>query len=94
MNLVNLGRELIEDVPELHDTIFSFSAELGKLVFAARIDRKLTQNQLAKLANVSSKTIHRIEGGSGGVTDRTYEKVFKALKITGDDLAEALKKLR
>lgn len=30
---------------------------------------------------VSTKTIHRIEGGSGGITDTTYDKVFSVLEI-------------
>ena len=34
-----------------------------------RMDQKLTQSQLAELAGVGVKTIHRIEGGNGGVTD-------------------------
>lgn len=92
MDLVKLGYQLVEEIPELHETFFSSSAILGKLVFATRVEQKLTQAQLAKLAGVGQKTIHRIEGGSGGVTDKTYDKVFNALRITQDDLGDAFKK--
>lgn len=92
MDLVKLGHDLVKDIPELNNTFFSLSASFGKLVFATRMERKLTQSQLADLANEGVKTIHRIEGGSGGITDTTYEKVFHALKITNEDLEEVLKK--
>ncbi|MEK4671542.1 helix-turn-helix domain-containing protein [Niallia sp. FSL R7-0271] len=92
MDLVNMGHDIVQNIPELHDTFFSFSASLGKLVFAARMDKKLTQKELADKSGVAVKTIHRIEGGSGGVTDKTYQKVFTALKLSQDDLAEAFKK--
>lgn len=36
--------------------------------------------------------IHRIEGGGGGITDRTYQKVFKALRIDYSTLAEIFNK--
>ncbi|MGX2962116.1 hypothetical protein JNUCC23_23235 (plasmid) [Peribacillus sp. JNUCC 23] len=48
------------------------------------------------MANVAVKTIHRIEGGSGGITDKTYEKVLGALNIGWEEavifLAERKKK--
>lgn len=40
--------------------------------------------------NVGVKTIHRIEGGSGGITATTYEKVFRALDI---DMVEVVRYL-
>lgn len=92
MDLVKLGNELVNDIPELKPTFFGLSSTLGTLTFAARMDKKITQKELAELANVGVKTIHRIEGGSGGVTDTTYQKVFAALEISNDEIAEAFKK--
>jgi DNA-binding XRE family transcriptional regulator len=89
MDLVHLGHQLVKDIPGLHPTFVSMSACLGKLVFASRMEKKLNQSELAKLANVSPETIHLIEGGSGGITDKTYGKVFAALEISNADLAEA-----
>jgi transcriptional regulator with XRE-family HTH domain len=91
-DLVNLGNELINDIPELKPTFFSLSSALGELTFAARMEKRITQLELAKLAGVGVKTIHRIEGGSGGITDKTYDKVFAALELSGDTIAESIKK--
>jgi len=92
MDLVNLGHRVAKDIPELHETFFGIAAKFGQLVFAARMEKKLTQNRLAELADVSQKTIHRIEGGSGGITVNTYEKVFAALELSDENLADALKR--
>lgn len=91
-DLINLGNEIINDIPELKPTFFSIPSVMGELTFAARMDKKITQKELAELANVGVKTIHRIEGGSGGITDTTYQKVFTALGVSGDQIGEAFKK--
>lgn len=91
-DLVNLGNELINDIPELKPTFFGIPSVLGELTFAARMEKKITQKELAKLANVGVKTIHRIEGGSGGITDKTYDKVFATLGLSHEDIATAFKK--
>ncbi|QQK79219.1 helix-turn-helix transcriptional regulator [Salicibibacter cibi] len=88
MDLVNYGHRVVKDIPELDDTFFSLSSHLGKLVFATRLEKKLTQLELADKAEVSPKTIHRIEGGAGGVTDTTYDKVFDVLEISGEEIGE------
>lgn len=91
-DLINLGNEIINDIPELEPTFFSLPSVLGELTFTARMDKKITQKELAEIANVGVKTIHRIEGGSGGITDTTYQKVFTALGVSDEDLSEAFKK--
>lgn len=91
MDLVQMGYQTAKDIPELQYTLFNIPSSLGRLTFAARMEKKLTQNQLAELANVSPKTIHRIEGGRGGVTDKTYEKVLSVLGVNNDDIAAAFK---
>ncbi len=40
------------------------SARLNNCIAAQRIERKLTQEQLARIANVSRQTIIAIEGGT------------------------------
>lgn len=91
-DLVNLGNQLINDVPELKPTFFSIPSVLGELTFAARMEKGITQQKLAEIARVGVKTIHRIEGGSGGITDKTYQKVFFALDLSADEIGEAFKK--
>lgn len=91
-DLISLGNKLINDIPELKPTFFCIPSVLGELTFAARMERGITQKQLAEIADIGVKTVHRIEGGSGGVTDTTYGKVFAALEVSNDDIAEAFKK--
>ena len=91
-DLIKLGNELINDIPDLKPTFFSISAVMGELTFASRMHNNYTQKQLADLAGVGVKTIYRIEGGSGGITDKTYQKVFNVLEITPEDIAEAFDK--
>ncbi|SDJ00929.1 helix-turn-helix transcriptional regulator [Natribacillus halophilus] len=88
MDLINYGYRIAKGTSEFDETFFSLSAHLGKLVFATRLEKKLTQQELAEQAEVSPKTIHRIEGGAGGVTDNTYDKVFDVLEISGEEIGE------
>lgn len=90
-NLVNLGHEIVENIPELKPTFSSIHSVFGELTFAARMEKKLTQKELAERTDVSVRTIQRMEGGSGGITDKTYEKVFTALEITNDDIADSFR---
>lgn len=86
-DLINLGNQLANDFPDKASGNFIASA-FGKMVFSYRVRSKQTQKELAEFAGISTKTIHRIEGGSGGVSDETYAKVFKALKIQEKEIAE------
>ncbi|MGN7397948.1 helix-turn-helix domain-containing protein [Peribacillus frigoritolerans] len=92
-DLFKLGMELVKDIPspELHEKYFGISGVYARLVFGTRMEKGYTQQQLANLADVGVKTIHRIEGGSGGITDKTLDKVFSVLGITHDDIGEAFK---
>ena len=93
-DLVKFSAELVSKSPQLDFDTFGFSATLGKIVFAYRIREGLTQAQLADLAGLGPKTIHRIEGGSNNITSKTYGKVFNVLKITLNELAEAFTELK
>ena len=89
MDLVDHGYKVAKDIPGLRETFFSLSATFGKLVFATRVEQKLTQKELAEKAGVSPKTIHRIEGGGGGITDKTYDKVFRILGISNEEISKS-----
>ena len=54
----------------------------------------MTQKELADQANVSPSTIHRIEGGGGGITDTTYFKVFDVLGVKDEQIVNFLVKYR
>jgi transcriptional regulator with XRE-family HTH domain len=93
MDLMKFTDELIEQkYPDLKPNFYGLGAVLGQLTFSARVNQKMTQKQLAEKAGLSPKTIHRIEGGSGGITDTTYQKVFAVLGVYNDDIADAFKK--
>ncbi|MFK3936568.1 helix-turn-helix domain-containing protein [Alkalihalobacillus sp. NPDC078783] len=52
---------------------------LSLTVLRLRIDKDLSQNQVATLSNVDVKTINRIEMGDVEVPVDKYEKVIKAM---------------
>jgi len=91
-DLLKLGNELVEEIPALQPVFNGVGPALGELIFASRVEKGLTQAKLADLAGVSQKTVHRAEGGGGGVTDHTYDKIFSALDISNDDIGDAFKK--
>jgi len=47
-----------------------------------RISFDLTQEQLSKKANISTKQLQRIETGNSNTTMKTLEKIAKALNTT------------
>ena len=60
--------------------------ELGKKIKRMRINRGLTQEQLAEAVDVSQRTLSGIEIGENFVTAETLEKIIKALNTTSEDL--------
>lgn len=86
-NLIDLGQQLNDD-----NSVPNISEIFAEVIFAARVRQGLTQTQLSNLAGVSTKTIHRIEGGSGGITDTTYQKVFNVLDVNFNEVVTAYKK--
>ena len=86
-NLLKLGHDIAKRNPSFKPAGNFLSQEYAKLVFVYRMNAGLTQKQLAEAADVSPSTIHRIEGGSGGITDIKYAAVFNVLNITTADIA-------
>lgn len=87
-DLVKLTSDLIKKSPQLNADASWYADLNGQIVFAYRNRIGLTQAELAKLSNVTNKTIHRIEGGSN--TDTTsLNSVFDALSITANEIGEA-----
>ena len=60
--------------------------ELGKKIKRMRINRGLTQEQLAEAVDVSQRTLSGIEIGENFVTAETLDKIIKALNTTSEDL--------
>ena len=53
---------------------------LGKMIKAARQERRLTQDELGKLIGVQKAQISKLESSANSATIDTILKVFKALK--------------
>ncbi|MGX9136340.1 helix-turn-helix domain-containing protein [Rummeliibacillus sp. JY-2-4R] len=62
----------------------------SQIIFKQRMSVGLTQSQLAERANVTQKTVSRIERGDSKVRETTLQKVYEVLGITEKHL-EALK---
>ena len=60
--------------------------ELGKKIKRMRINRGLTQEQLAEAVDVSQRTLSGIEIGENFVTAETLDKIIKALNTPSEDL--------
>ena len=53
---------------------------LGKMIKAARLERKLTQEELGQMIGVQKAQISKLERSANSATINTLIKVFKALK--------------
>lgn len=77
--------ELLESVPGVKETVYSFSRLMGRAIFARRIELGLTQKELAQHVQKATgqpmhqSVISRIEGGSIGITSETYDRILRAL---------------
>ena len=60
--------------------------ELGKKLKRMRINRGLTQEQLAEAIDISQRTLSGIEIGENFVTAETLDKIIKALNTTTEEL--------
>lgn len=60
--------------------------ELGKKIKRMRINRGLTQEQLAEAVDVSQRTLSGIEIGENFVTAETLDKIIRALNTTTEEL--------
>ena len=60
--------------------------ELGKKIKRMRINRGLTQEQLAEAVDVFQRTLRGIEIGENFVTAETLDKIVKALNTTSEEL--------
>lgn len=65
---------------------------LGKNIRALRQKRKLSQEKLARLTDISLNTLTKIESGfTKRPSIQTIHKIAKALSVTLDELVEGYK---
>lgn len=60
--------------------------ELGKKIKRMRLNRGLTQEQLAETVDISQRTLSGIEIGENFMTAETLDKIIKALNTTSEEL--------
>lgn len=60
--------------------------EFGEKIKRMRKKRKLTQEQLAELVNITPRTLSGIEIGANFVKAETLEKIITALNTTTEEL--------
>jgi len=58
--------------------------ELGKMIKIERAKLDITQQELAKMANISQSTLFFLEKGSSNTRPRTILKVLKTLNLNID----------
>ena len=58
----------------------------GKRIRRFRKDRGLSQAALAKRAGLQTNTVARLERGEHRISDKTLEKLTKALSVTSSDI--------
>lgn len=63
----------------------------SRVVFNRRMELGLSQVELAEKANLTQKTISRIEGGDQGIRESTIEKVYTALEMNEEESLTAKK---
>lgn len=56
-----------------------------------RIKRKLTQEELAKIIEISTRQLQRIEKNEDETKIKTIKKIIKVLKISDDEIIKYIK---
>ena len=70
-----------EGTPERDSYEYELKMEiLGRMIKSARIERKMTQEELGKLIGVQKSQISKLESSANSATIDTIMKVFRALK--------------
>jgi hypothetical protein len=90
-DLIKLGRELIkENIPELIPNFWGVSVKLSRLIFSLRVEKGMTQNDLAKVLDVDPKVVYSLEGASKEIPIGLYEKALLTLGMSYDELDELI----
>lgn len=80
-NLDHMINKMKQADPELTEVLESVEYKRSRIIFQKRMDLGITQSELAIKANVTQKTISRIEGADVGIRPTTLNKVYGALGL-------------
>ena len=75
-----------QDVLLLEGKTMNIKKELGEKIKRVRTMRNLTQEQLAEMIDISSRSLSNIEVGSYFVKFETLERILKVLDISSEEL--------
>lgn len=94
-DLLNITSSIInEKYPELKEKREGLAPLYAKIIFHNRLKKGYSQEQLAKLANVDTETIYRVEGGYDNLSTTTYDKIFRSLGLNTNEIAKAMMELQ
>lgn len=65
--------------------------QIGERIKKIRIEKKLTQEQLAWEANVDRTYMNHVENGRKNISIRSLEKIIKALDVSFHDFFKTIK---
>lgn len=84
MATLNDLRNRLMQNEEIKEALESVEYSRSRTIFRRRMELGLSQRELADKADVTQKTISRIEGGDPGIRQTTLVKVYTALNLTED----------
>ena len=61
-------------------------SNIGKRIKELRIKKKLSQEKLSELADISQNTLSSIECGDNFISAESLERIMEALGVTADEL--------
>lgn len=75
----------------MNNKIVEINRKIGIIIRVARLDKKISQEKLAELADVNRNTIGSIERGEISPTIETLYKIASALNIELHDMVNITK---
>ncbi len=94
-NLLDMTTSLLkEGHPELKASLEGLSPVYARIIFSRRMELGISQQQLSRKAHTGLKTISRAEGGFDNLSTETYDKIFNALDLDVQDIAQAMIQLK
>ena len=69
----------------------AIEVQIGERIKKIRIEKKLTQEQLAWEANVDRTYMNHVENGRKNISIRSLEKIIKALDVSFHEFFKTIK---
>jgi transcriptional regulator with XRE-family HTH domain len=92
-DLLNISK-ILEVHPDLYEQFRGISEVFAQIIFKSRVEKGISQSELAKLAGVENAIIYRAEGGSVNLGEEIYEKIFKALDLPVNEVKKIINEFK